>query len=129
MSGVVVDEDQRARRKLQRAAHDLARVDGRVVDGAFLLHLVGDQLVLLVEEEDADVFPPFCFCCFFKWLRETSPKRPLDVPYGLFVLRFAIRNSATRLVCSSVPRLYRALVCRFLWPADFMTSVSAAPRS
>ena len=34
---------------------DLARIDRRVVDGAGLLHLVGDQRVLLVEEQDAEL--------------------------------------------------------------------------
>ena len=37
------------------AAHHLARVDRRVVDGADALHLVGDELVLLVEEKDAEL--------------------------------------------------------------------------
>jgi hypothetical protein len=32
----------------------LARIQGRVIDGAPLLLLVGDQLVLAVEEEDAE---------------------------------------------------------------------------
>ena len=34
---------------------DLARIDRRVVDRAGLLHLVGDQRVLLVEEQDAEL--------------------------------------------------------------------------
>ena len=45
----------RGRRMLQRALDDLARIDRRVVDGALLLHLVGDQPVLLVEKEDAEL--------------------------------------------------------------------------
>jgi hypothetical protein len=39
--------------------HHFARIDRRVVDRALLLHLVGDQLVLLVEEEDAELFACF----------------------------------------------------------------------
>src|SRR5260370_41301422 len=38
------------------ALDDLARIDRRVVDGAALLDLVGDQHVLAVEEEDAELF-------------------------------------------------------------------------
>jgi DNA repair protein RadC len=49
---------------------------------------------------------PFCF----SYLDETSHKRPSGVPYSSFPVRFACRILATRLVCSRVPRLYRALV-------------------
>ena len=35
--------------------HHLARIDRRVVDGAGLLHLVGDQRVALVEEQQAEL--------------------------------------------------------------------------
>ena len=45
--GVVVDEDDGGRGKLQRAADHLARIDRRVVDRAGLLHLVGDQRFFL----------------------------------------------------------------------------------
>src|SRR5690606_2572888 len=54
---MIVHQDQGRRRKLERAFHNLAHIDGRVIDGAFLLHLVGDQLVFLVEEEDAETLP------------------------------------------------------------------------
>ena len=40
---------------VERALHHLARIDRRVVDGAALLHLVGDQHVLAVEEQDAEL--------------------------------------------------------------------------
>ena len=53
--GMVVDQDHRGRRQLERALDHLARIDRRVVDGAGLLDLVGDQRVLLVEEEDAEL--------------------------------------------------------------------------
>ena len=53
--GMVVHEDDGGRGKLERAADHLARIDRRVVDRAGLLHLVGEELVLLVEEEDAEL--------------------------------------------------------------------------
>ena len=53
--GMIVHQDQRGGVERQRALDDLARIDRRVVDGAALLHLVGDQHVLAVEEEDAEL--------------------------------------------------------------------------
>ena len=53
---MVVHQDQRCGPEFERAAHDLARIDRRVIDRANALHLVGDELVLLIEEEDAE-FP------------------------------------------------------------------------
>jgi hypothetical protein len=50
---VVVDEDQGGCGQFQRPLDHLARIDRRVVHGAGLLHLIGDQLVALVEKEDA----------------------------------------------------------------------------
>ena len=41
-------------RQLQRPLHHLAHIDRGVIDGAGLLHLVGDDLIALVEEDDAD---------------------------------------------------------------------------
>ena len=52
---MVVHQDHGAFRQLQRPTHDLARIDRGMVDGAVVHHLVGDQLVLLVEEEDAEL--------------------------------------------------------------------------
>jgi hypothetical protein len=46
---VVVHEDDRGGRQFERAPHDLAGIDGRMVDGSGLLQFVGDQRVLLVE--------------------------------------------------------------------------------
>ena len=46
---MIVDQDQGAGRQLQGASHDLAGIDGGVIDRAPVLHLVQDQLVLLVE--------------------------------------------------------------------------------
>ena len=65
---MVVHENDGGRRKLQRAPHHFAGIDRRMVDSPRLLHLVGDQRVLLVEEQDADVFPSSCFCCDFNKL-------------------------------------------------------------
>ena len=48
-------QDQRGGVQRQRALHHLARIDRRVIDGAALLHFVGDQHVLAVEEEDAEL--------------------------------------------------------------------------
>lgn len=45
-------QHNRRRGQLQRALYDLARVNGRVIDGALLLHLIRDELVLLVEKQD-----------------------------------------------------------------------------
>lgn len=55
MSGVIVHEDDRARRHFQRPLHHFARIDRRVVHRAALLHLVEDELVALVEEQDAEL--------------------------------------------------------------------------
>ena len=48
---MVVDEDHRAGRQLQPPPNDLARIDRRLVDGAVVHDLIGDELVLLVKEE------------------------------------------------------------------------------
>ena len=45
---MVVYQDHGAGRQLERAAHDLARIDRRVIDGAAVQGLVGDELVFLV---------------------------------------------------------------------------------
>ena len=58
-AGVVVHEDQGRGRELERAARDLAGIDGRVIDRAFVHHFVGDELVLHVEEEHAELFARF----------------------------------------------------------------------
>lgn len=53
---MVTHQDHRRCRKLERAFHHLARIDRRVVDRAATLHLIGDQHIALVEEEDAELF-------------------------------------------------------------------------
>ena len=53
--GVIVHEHDRRGRQLERPLHHLAHIDRRVIDGALLLHLVGDDLVALVEEQDAEL--------------------------------------------------------------------------
>ena len=45
----------RGRRQFERALDHFARIDRRVIDGAGLLHFVGDELVALVEEQDAEL--------------------------------------------------------------------------
>ena len=52
---MVVHQDHRRGAEIQRALDDLARIDGRVVDGARALHLVGDEDVLAVEEQHAEL--------------------------------------------------------------------------
>jgi len=53
--GMVVDQHDGRGGQFQRPAHDLARIDRRMVDRADLRHLIGDQGVLLVEKQDAEL--------------------------------------------------------------------------
>jgi hypothetical protein len=53
---MVVDQDHGGRGDFQSAAHDLARIDRSVIDRAPVLDLVEDQLVLLVEIQDPELF-------------------------------------------------------------------------
>ena len=53
--GVVMHEHDGGCRQLQRPLHHLAHIDRGVIDGARLPHLIGDDLVALVEEEDAEL--------------------------------------------------------------------------
>ena len=48
---VVVHENQGAGAELERPAQDLPWIDGRMIDGAGAQHLIGDEAVLLVEEQ------------------------------------------------------------------------------
>ena len=52
---VVMREDQGGSAEFERALDHLARIDRGVVDGAALLHFVGDQPVFLVEEQYAEL--------------------------------------------------------------------------
>ena len=52
---MVVHQQDRGGGQFECALDHLARVDRGVVDGAGLLHLVRDQLVALVEEQDAEL--------------------------------------------------------------------------
>lgn len=56
---VVVDQDQGTGAQVQGALDHLARIDRGVIDGAALLHLVGDQHILAVEEEQPHLFRVF----------------------------------------------------------------------
>ena len=58
---VVVDEDDGRCRELERPFQHLADIDRRVVDGSLLLHLVGDEIVLAVEKQDAELFSGLTF--------------------------------------------------------------------
>src|SRR3954469_11048871 len=53
--GVVVHQDDRGRGELEGALDHLAWIDRSVVDRALLLHLVGDELIALVEKQDAEL--------------------------------------------------------------------------
>jgi hypothetical protein len=50
---VIVHQEDRGRRQFQRPLDHFARIDRRVIDRANLLHLVGYQLIALVEKQDA----------------------------------------------------------------------------
>ena len=52
---VIVHQDQRRGGQFERALDHLARIDRRMIDGAGLLHFVGDEPVALVEEEHAEL--------------------------------------------------------------------------
>jgi hypothetical protein len=53
--GVVVHQNDGRGGELQRPLHHLADIGGRVVDSAASLHLVGDHLVALIQEQDAEL--------------------------------------------------------------------------
>ena len=53
---MIVHKDDRRSRKLERALHHLTHIDRRVIHRPLALHFVGDELVLLVEEENAKLF-------------------------------------------------------------------------
>ena len=52
---VVVDQNDGGSGQFQRAFDHFARIDGRMVDGAGLLHLVGNNLVSLVEKKNTEL--------------------------------------------------------------------------
>jgi hypothetical protein len=51
--GMIVNNNERGGVEDQGALHDLARVDGRVIDGAALLHLIGNETVLAIEKQNS----------------------------------------------------------------------------
>src|SRR5690348_9954205 len=53
---MIVDEYYSRGAERQRALHHFARIYRRMIDGAALLRLIGDERVLLVEEEQAELF-------------------------------------------------------------------------
>ena len=52
---MVVHQHDRGGGQLERALDHFARIDRGVIDRARLLHLVGDQLVAFVEEQNAEL--------------------------------------------------------------------------
>ena len=54
-SGVVVHQDDRGGGELERALDHLARINRGVVDGAGLMLFVSDQVVTLIEKQNAEV--------------------------------------------------------------------------
>ena len=56
---VIVDQDDGRCPELQRTLDDLTRINRRMVDSPLLLKIVGNQPVLLVEEEDAELLDVF----------------------------------------------------------------------
>ncbi len=52
---MIVHQDQRGRRQFERAFDHFARIDRGVIDGAGLLHLIGDELIALVEEQQPEL--------------------------------------------------------------------------
>jgi hypothetical protein len=67
--GMIVHEHDRRRRQLERPLHHLSYIDRGVIDGALLLHLIGDDLVALVEEQDAE----------FRQALESTSARPTSI--------------------------------------------------
>ena len=55
-AGVVVDENNGCGTQCKGAAHDFPRENGGLVDGALLVDLVGDEHVLAVHVENAELF-------------------------------------------------------------------------
>ena len=50
-----MDKDHGGGIEEKRPLHDLAWIYGGMVDSALLVHLVGDEVVLPVEEEDPEL--------------------------------------------------------------------------
>src|SRR5690606_41892779 len=53
--GVVVDEDARGCSKHKRALDYFTGINGGVIDRAGLLVLIGDEVIIVVEEEEAEL--------------------------------------------------------------------------
>ena len=47
---VIVHQDNRRGPELERALDHFAGIDRRVIDGAFLLNFIGDEVVLFIQE-------------------------------------------------------------------------------
>ncbi len=60
--GMVVNEDQRSCAQFEGSSYDLAWIDRRVIDRSDALDLVGDQLVFLIEEQNAKFSLSYSTC-------------------------------------------------------------------
>jgi len=58
---VIVHQHDGRRRQFERTFHHFPDIDRGVIDRARLLHLVGNDLVALVEKDDADLGQVFEF--------------------------------------------------------------------
>src|SRR5262249_47012013 len=52
---MIVHQDDGAGRQFERALDHLARIDRRVIDGAGLLHFIGDELIALIEKQYSEL--------------------------------------------------------------------------
>ncbi len=75
-----MDYDNGGGIQFKGALDDFAGINRRVIDGAGLLHLVGDQDIFLVEEEDAELTTAGKLSLGVNELGMASLKRPLGVP-------------------------------------------------
>lgn len=76
---VIVDQDDGAGAQFKAAFDDLPRVDGRVIDRAATLDFVAQQLVLAIEEEDAELLVRFARHLCHAVIDERPPRRQRDV--------------------------------------------------
>src|SRR5437660_12056994 len=53
---MIVRNDEGGGVEDQGTLHNFSRVNGRVINGTALLHLVGDEIVLAVKEQDSKLF-------------------------------------------------------------------------
>ena len=71
---VIMREDDATGGKLQRPRDDLARIDRRMIDGPDLLYLIGDQRILLVEKQDAELLARLIGHCRDAIIHHLAPR-------------------------------------------------------